>query len=63
MSYDDGGVGSSKARNKLASYLRSRGLTIFGGSQPPTDEDFWRAIEAYARSYARRNPYIVYRNA
>lgn len=54
----DGAEGASKARNKLASYLRARGLRIHSGYQPPTDEDFWRAIEAYARDSARRNPHI-----
>ncbi len=62
--FDDGGEGASKARNKLASYLRARGLKINAGyHQPPTDEDFWQAIAAYTREYARRNPHVktVYR--
>ena len=61
--YDDGGAGASKARNKLAAYLKTRGLRIYSGYQPPTDVEFWQAIEAYARDYARRNPHIktVYR--
>lgn len=55
-SYDDGGAGASKARNKLATYLRGCGLRIYTGQPPPTDQDFWHAIDAYARDYARRNP-------
>jgi hypothetical protein len=61
--YDDGGAGASKARNKLATYLRAHGLSISGGFEPPSDEDFWQAIQTYARAYTRLNPQIktVYR--
>jgi hypothetical protein len=64
MNYaDDGAGGASKAKNKLTSCLRAHGLRLHSGYQPPTDEDFRRAIQAYVRDYARRNPHIetVYR--
>jgi hypothetical protein len=49
---DDGGAGASSGRNKLAAYLRERGLdipTCFG--QIPDDEDFWWAIQKFAKDH------------
>lgn len=52
MRQDDGGTGASSGRNKLAAYLRERGLeipTCLG--LVPDDEDFWWAIQKYARDH------------
>jgi uncharacterized protein YifN (PemK superfamily) len=46
MTYDDGGANASKARNKLAAHLRSRGIDVRGN--PANDQDFFQAIRDWA---------------
>jgi hypothetical protein len=59
---DQHAAGASKARNKLASYLAAHGIPIRPSiSNPPQNQDFLAAIQAYAEWYARKNPKIVYK--
>jgi hypothetical protein len=59
MPEDSHAAGASKARNKLARYLRANGILIYGSA--PEDHDFLVAIQKYAEWYARKNPRIVYK--
>jgi hypothetical protein len=43
--------GASKARQKLAAYLRERGVRIAESYYPPEDKDFWNAIKQFAEQY------------
>ena len=62
MSEDRHAAGASKARYKLAQYLRANGILINGSSgNPPEDHDFLVAIQKYAQWYARKNPKVVYK--
>jgi hypothetical protein len=54
--YDDGGEGASRARNKLAAFLRERGVAVPTWPDPPTDDDFWDAIKQFAKRYGANLP-------
>ncbi len=56
MSVEDYKAGASAARNKLAGFLRDRGLKMAFGSTPPEDDDFWYAIQEFAERYGATLP-------
>ena len=59
MSEDDfRAAGASAARNKLAGFLRERGLKIAPDYPPPEDDDFWYAIQEFAERYGAALPHF-----
>jgi hypothetical protein len=56
MSVEDYKAGASAARNKLAGFLRERGLRVPLGYTPPEDDDFWYAIQEFAERYGATLP-------
>jgi hypothetical protein len=56
MSVEDYKAGASAARNKLAGFLRERGLRVPVGYTPPEDDDFWYAIQEFAERYGATLP-------
>jgi hypothetical protein len=51
-------AGASAARNKLAGFLRERGLKIPFRYTPPEDEDFWYAIQEFAERHGATLPHF-----
>jgi hypothetical protein len=58
MSQEDHAAGASAARNKLAGFLRERGLKIPFGYTPPENDDFWYAIQEFAERYGATLPHF-----
>jgi hypothetical protein len=58
MSEEDYKVGASAARNKVAGFLRERGLKIPLGYTPPENHDFWYAIQEFAERYGATLPHF-----
>lgn len=56
MNQEDFKAGASAARNKLAGFLRDRGLDIPSGDTPPENEDFWCAIQEFAERHGATLP-------
>lgn len=62
--HSDEAAGASKARNKLAAFLRANGVPVRGSAyNPPEDHDFLIAIRQYAQVYAATQVRKVQRSA